>query len=349
MNKFLVILLCLLLWSCDSDKDKNIHELCKSTSLSTEDSSTVKLFAVNFLERLFNADPQIKDFFTKEAWKKYQDNNKSRLQYGVTNLSAITIEDTCDINNEPAWVVNLTFKTILKNYSSDVFDKTYADKILIVKHNNKLLVAHMEAHTVMLEKMLSQSPPNTSQELPKWLKTTDQSYTITKAFFIDNNDGSPIYLCRGEIFKTILPGQIIQDKCAVTFAGKVFKLSEYEILIRGYNLYAWKFFNDPPQKTKCNYSASRQSSNPTYISTRGALVMPLHSMPIIGQMRASCTQSAVQPFPAGKENDLPLYFCAVIYNKSLHIGKLANATCYIVNENNDEISLSPYEVLYLAE
>lgn len=196
------------------------------------------------------------------------------------------------------------------------------------------------------------TPPSTQAILNylQWVTINDGNMPA-HAIYINNADGSRVYVCRATILNNLEPGEVIKNGCQITYAGKALVVSNYEVLVS--NLRAetnWRFPSNIPQQKKCSTSRTpspQRQNPPIYFISKGiAVPAPFSTMPNVGGLKFSCTTEPVLPYEAGKENNQPLYVCVAIYNSAFHIGKLIGNQCSISSETGKEIFLPPYEILF---
>lgn len=184
---------------------------------------------------------------------------------------------------------------------------------------------------------------------PDWVKAENGKIAKNAVGFY-NSDQKIIYLCRAHLFNNIIPGQVKGYRCSVTYGGKVFLQSEYEILILDASRKAgWPFPNNVPFKEVCytHYTPGPVEAPSYLITSRHSLSLALpFRMPSIGNFSKNCTKQKIDPYPVGIENDQQLFICVAVYKGSFHIGKLSGNQCSISSQN-DEIQLPPYQLFYV--
>lgn len=158
----------------------------------------------------------------------------------------------------------------------------------------------------------------------KWITITN-SKIPADAFIAAYVDSKPVYICHADYLQGVHPGQLTDKGCMITYGGRSFIQSTYQILT-GQDAVVWK-------------------------SSNAVLRFPIFPRPIlIGVPQPHYPEGIASdndlPVPGGYENDRVLYICRAIFNNRIHIGKVVADHCNIA-EQSIEIPVSTYEVLFV--
>lgn len=236
--------------------------------------------------------------------------------------------------------MNKCIKTIILVSTILISFTSIADAIVMPPgpppQSNKQLQLQLQAQELQLEQQILQIKQQLLQlqQIDSTQKNdkprTDLSWTDASNGQIPANPivasyagNKSLYVCRAKYLEGVHPGQMVDKGCMITFGGKSFVQTQYQVLT-GTHRISWlpatalnRYGSPYPIMMKTNSSEPVNSS-----------FEPPH-MPIQG----------------GYEQDKTLYICRAMYGTTIHLGKVTGDNCNI-GVQTSEVMISTYEVLF---
>lgn len=106
-------------------------------------------------------------------------------------------------------------------------------------------------------------PPPPYRPHFSWFSTSSSNYLPSNAVIGGNEDGHPLYVCRGYYNGGKHPGKIVGNMCNITYGGAEIPLNRYQVL-RSFTPYHWVWAvngNVPPHAVIGGY----ENGQPLYI------------------------------------------------------------------------------------
>jgi hypothetical protein len=93
----------------------------------------------------------------------------------------------------------------------------------VVGDNCNIPYAHREIHVPQFEVLYWVEP---------WVSTRSGAPLPARAAIAGEENGAPVYTCRGSYSGGVHPGKVVGDNCYIGFAGKEIILHEYQVMVR---------------------------------------------------------------------------------------------------------------------
>lgn len=155
-----------------------------------------------------------------------------------------------------------------------------------------------------------------------WIEAYDGDVPY-QALPVGRDRGWPLYICHTNYRDGVEVGQLVDDGCLISYAGKAFVQENYQVLSGKHRIF-WVSSRD------ANVSGERNDQ---------------FAISMDRNFRKPGIREDAYPVKGGIEPERTLYICRTMYGDSLHVGKVVAGNCNI-GINDAEVVVPTYEVLF---
>jgi hypothetical protein len=203
-----------------------------------------------------------------------------------------------------------------------------------------------------------------------WVESSSGAPLPTNAVAGGEENGHPLYVCRGSYNGGIHPGKIVAGNCNIGFGGQEIVLQQYRVLVTENHPHAFPEWGRPKDDLADAFVGGQESSGAPLSLCRAAYNGGIHPGKVVGDncnipyahremhidqfevlywVEPWVSTHTGAPLPtraaaAGEENGTPVYVCRGSYEGGVHPGKVVGGNCYI-GFAGKELILHEYQVL----
>lgn len=158
-------------------------------------------------------------------------------------------------------------------------------------------------------------------KVTSWQKV-ENGQIPTNAFIAANNAKGAVYVCQTQANGAVVPGQVVDKQCLITFKGKPMKVDNYQVLTAN---------------SKLDWFSARElyryySRNSMGVIAENSLMptdmkVKIKSLPIIGGFEFKSRYYAQSTF-----------ICRTMAGQEIQLGKMVGNKCHVATDDKEEKS-----------